>query len=195
MKHRNGTSYTNISSWNYIYCIINCLFVLWWHDTSKQEDTKGNNFLSQWATATSLLSFIQGVAYGHVLGHHNCTSSLSSHSMWRLKPMDVSWVCMTLSPRMNSSVILVTNTQVVSGCHSRVSYMKASFKTERVSTDTVCRVHCMGRYLLVSPAVVCPDNGHRYSCWWSQDMLSILSVPWHADCHVSYAHCMIKHKW
>jgi hypothetical protein len=52
--------------------------------------------------------------------------------------------CMTWSPRMNSSVILATNTRVVSGRHPRVSFMKASFKMGRVYPDAVCKAHCVG---------------------------------------------------
>jgi hypothetical protein len=45
---------------------------------------------------------------------------------------------------MNSSVLLATNTQVVSGCRPRVSFIKASLKTGRVYPDAVCKVHCVG---------------------------------------------------
>jgi hypothetical protein len=64
--------------------------------------------LSHWAVVTLLLPSIQGEEHGCTPGHCSGTSSLPSRSMWCLKSMDASWACMTLSPRMNSSVILAT---------------------------------------------------------------------------------------
>lgn len=51
--------------------------------------------------------------------------------------------CMTWSPRINSFVMLATNTRV-GGRHSRISFMKAYFKMGRVFPDAVCKAHCVG---------------------------------------------------
>lgn len=77
---------------------------------------------------------------GFTPGYHNCTSSLPSHSTECPKSMEASWVCKTSSPRMNLSVVVAANTQVVSACHPRVSISSTSFKTWRVSPGTVCKI-------------------------------------------------------
>jgi hypothetical protein len=53
-------------------------------------------------------------------------TAMPSRSTWRLKSMDALWEGMTLSPKMDSSVILATNTKVAGGPHPRVSFTKAS---------------------------------------------------------------------
>lgn len=64
-----------------------------------------------------------------ILGNeHGCTSSSPIHSTWCPKSTDALWMCNISSPRINSSVILVMNTQVVSGCCLRFKVTKASFK-------------------------------------------------------------------
>jgi hypothetical protein len=61
-----------------------------------------------------------------VLRARDDTSSSPSYRTWHLKPTDVSWVCMTSSPRMNSSVILAMMTQVVNGHRLRIIVTKVS---------------------------------------------------------------------
>jgi hypothetical protein len=68
---------------------------------------------------------------------------------------------MTLGPRMDSSVIFVTNTQVVSGRRPRVSFTKVSFKMGRVSSDAVCRAHRLSGSFGQSSCDVRPGDGHE----------------------------------
>jgi hypothetical protein len=58
------------------------------------------------------------------------------------------------SPKMSSSVISATNTQISSGHRPRVSVTKASFKIGRVSPDAVCRAHFVDGSLSGSPAAM-----------------------------------------
>jgi hypothetical protein len=104
------------------------------------------------ATTNLPLSFTQGSENIFTL---ECCSGMSSssHSMWHLKSMDALWAYMTPIPRVNSSVILAANTQVVSGHCPRVSFMKA-FKMWRVSAYAIWRAHCMGGYISGSSEVM-----------------------------------------
>jgi hypothetical protein len=61
---------------------------------------------------------------------------------------------MMSSTRINSSVILVTNTPVVDWCRPKDNVTKASFEMERVCPDAVCRAHFVDGTLLGSPAVM-----------------------------------------
>jgi hypothetical protein len=55
---------------------------------------------------------------------------------------------------MNSSVILATNTQALSGLRTRVNVTDIFFKTGKMSPDAICRTHFVG----FTPAVLlrCP---------------------------------------
>lgn len=99
---------------------------------------------------------------------------------------------MTVDPRANSSIILVTNTQVVSGRCPRVSFTKALFKMGRVCPDAICRTHCMGRYLsgsseVMSGLTVVTDTlvlmivtCFLSSVPWLQTVMTVLF--WHSEC-------------
>lgn len=82
--------------------------------------------LPHWAADTSLLPFLHGGESGRASGRRSGTSSFSSHNTRRFRSTAASQACRTSSPKMNSLVILATNTQVFSGTHPRVSVMKAS---------------------------------------------------------------------
>jgi hypothetical protein len=73
-------------------------------------------------------------------------------STWRHKSTDSS-ACMTSRLRLNSSVILATNSQVVRARRPRISCTKASLKMGKVVPD-VCSAHRVGRSLSGSPLVV-----------------------------------------
>jgi hypothetical protein len=90
--------------------------------------------------ATSLLPFILGCERDRAPWRLSGTSSSFSRSMWCRISKDASWACMTSSPMINLSVILATNTQVVSGRRPRVIVTKAYLKVGRVSPDGGCRV-------------------------------------------------------
>jgi hypothetical protein len=63
--------------------------------------------------------------------NHNVSSSLPNHSTWCPKSLDSSCAHKTSSPRMNLSVILATNMQVLGECHPRVNSAISSFKQRR----------------------------------------------------------------
>jgi hypothetical protein len=84
------------------------------------------DWLTDWLTTgpwlsafMSLLPFVQGSERGLAPCRRSGTFSSPSRITWRLKSVETSWACMTLSPRMNSSVILATSTQVASGYYPR----------------------------------------------------------------------------
>jgi hypothetical protein len=87
-------------------------------------------------------------------GRRNGTFSSPSRITWRLKSMEASWACISLSPRMNSSVILATSTPVDSGHRPRLTVTRASFKMRSISPDAVYRAHFKGRSLLSSHAAM-----------------------------------------
>jgi hypothetical protein len=64
--------------------------------------------------------------------------------MWRLKFTDASRACLTWSSRMNSTVIMETNTQAVSERRTRVNGINTFFKIGKVSPDATCRAHFVG---------------------------------------------------
>jgi hypothetical protein len=76
---------------------------------------------------------------------------------------------------MNTSVILATKTQVVSGHCFKVSFTKAFFKMGMVSPDNVCGAHYMSGSLGQSSSNVWPGNssGHSgvngYEAWFITD--------------------------
>jgi hypothetical protein len=109
------------------------------------------SFQPHLAAATSLLPFIQGCERGRALGHRSSTSPFS-RSTWRFKSKDASWACMTSSPRMKSSVILATNTQVVSG--AAPAPMSLKLKGREGSPVGGCRVHFVDAPLVASPPVM-----------------------------------------
>jgi hypothetical protein len=53
------------------------------------------------------------------------------------------------------------NIQVVSGHCTRASFMKASFKMGKVSSDAICRAYCVGGSLGQSCNDVQSGNGHE----------------------------------
>lgn len=61
-------------------------------------------------------------------GLHNSTWSWPTCSIWCPRSMNATQVCRTSSSRMNSTVISVTNTQILLGLCPRVSFTKASFR-------------------------------------------------------------------
>jgi hypothetical protein len=87
-------------------------------------------------------------------GSRDGTSSSPSLSMWRLKSTDASRDRMTSSPRLNSSMIFATNTQVASGRRTTVICTKASFKIGRDSPDVIYKSYCVSGSLSGSRAVM-----------------------------------------
>jgi hypothetical protein len=59
---------------------------------------------------------------------HSDTSSSARHSGWRLRSTDASYARRKSRPKINSIVILVTNTQIFNWRHPRASIRKTSFK-------------------------------------------------------------------
>jgi hypothetical protein len=104
---------------------------------------------------------------GRALGRRSGTSSSPSRSMWRPKSKDASWACLTSSLRFNSSVILATNTQVVSGRRPRAIVTKASLEIGRVFPDGGCRAHFVdvslsgSPTLMYGPAMICVIHKHN----------------------------------
>jgi hypothetical protein len=95
------------------------------------------------AADTSLLPFLHGGERRRTPGHRSGTFSLPSHSTRQFRSKAASRACRTLSPKMKSSVILVTNTQVFSGRHPRLNVTKASFNMGMVSLR--CRLQGIHR--------------------------------------------------
>jgi hypothetical protein len=60
----------------------------------------------------------------------------------------------TSSPRMNLSVRVATNTQVIRSRHPSVIFTNASFKMGRTSRDAICRMCSVVRSLLGSHLVM-----------------------------------------
>jgi hypothetical protein len=87
---------------------------------------------------------LQPTTIQHCLGVHTDTSSQPNRSVWHSRSMNASQVCMTPSPRMNSYVIFVTNTQMFMGPHPRVSSTKASF---RIGGDSLHAIFNPQRWL------------------------------------------------
>jgi hypothetical protein len=86
---------------------------------------------------TLLLLFIEGYECCQALRHHNGT--------WCPKFMDALWVCKTSSPKINLSVVLVTNTLVVSGRCPNINSTDTSFKMGRVLPEAMCRMYGPGQ--------------------------------------------------
>jgi hypothetical protein len=96
--------------------------------TSKGTSSGATATFSHRVAATSLLPFVRGAERCGAPGRHSDASSSLNHRTWRLKSTNASWACMTPGLRMDSSVILVTNTQVVNERRPTVSFTKASFR-------------------------------------------------------------------
>jgi hypothetical protein len=75
-----------------------------------------------------VLPFLHGGECRCNSGHPSGTSSLCNLSTRRFRSMAALWACRTSSPRVNSSVILATNTTVFGGRCPGVRVTKASSK-------------------------------------------------------------------
>jgi hypothetical protein len=86
-------------------------------------------------------SYGGGGESGRALGYRNVTSSSPSRSTWRLKFTDASRACTTSRSKVNSYVILATNTQAVRGRRTRVNVTNTLFKIGKVCPDAFSARH------------------------------------------------------
>jgi hypothetical protein len=148
VKHRNGISYTNISSWrNYNYCIINYLFC----DGMIQVNKKTLREIIFYHNEQLLLCCLPSYRWLNVVMLWVTTMALP-HCRVTERGTSNPWTHHGHAWQ-NSSVTLAKNIQVLSGHRPRVSYTKASVKMGRVSR------HCLqgalhGQVPLLTPVVV-----------------------------------------